>query len=749
LREFSFIKRLRRILLGVDAMVDSSLFDAFRRSREFYEDYALFMERFNVSGLRRLGVECACETLNLGVVGLIGMLALASSAFQMTDENDWLKQTDLAVTFLDRYGAKVGQRGIMHDDAVPLEQYPDYVIKAVLATEDRRFFEHFGIDVVGTLRALTVNARSSGVVQGGSSLSQQLAKNLFLSNERTITRKINEAFLALWLEHHLTKREILQLYLDRVYMGGGAFGIQAAAEFYFGKSIRDVSLSEAAMLAGLFKAPTKYAPHKNLPAARARANDVLNNLVAAGFMTPSQIVAAQRSPATPIDRQDESSPDWYLDYAYGEVRKLAANGKLGDHRILTVRTALDSNVQKRAEEVIEKNLSEQGRSFHVKQSAMVVMEPDGAVRAIVGGRDYGVSQYNRATDGSRQPGSSFKPYVYLTALMTGKFKPTTMVTDSPVCIGNYCVHNYSGGYAGSMPLAMALAKSLNTVAIKLSIAIGNGDSRVGRAKIIETCRKLGITTPLEDTPSLPVGQSDVIPLEHSAGYAAFVNGGKKTLAYSSIEIRNRQGDVLYRHDRDAPPQLQVIPLEKVVELATMMKKVVEEGTGKRAILGEGIDVIGKTGTTNGYKDAWFCGYTGTLGGCVWYGNDDNEPMNNMTGGTLPAGTWHDVMAYAHQGIPLKPIVGLRPVSPTAAPVTLSGPLDANTPQRPGTLSKNALQALEAIQSKVKILEQGNPGAQKPGIGKTAPEKSTPEKHGARDAQKIAGVYTAAFGKNLQ
>jgi len=730
-------------------MVDSSLFDAFRRLREFYEDYALFMERFNVSGLRRLGVECACETLNLGVVGLIGMLALASSAFQMTDENDWLKQTDLAVTFLDRYGAKVGQRGIMHDDAVPLEQYPDYVIKAVLATEDRRFFEHFGIDVVGTLRALTVNARSSGVVQGGSSLSQQLAKNLFLSNERTITRKINEAFLALWLEHHLTKREILQLYLDRVYMGGGAFGIQAAAEFYFGKSIRDVSLSEAAMLAGLFKAPTKYAPHKNLPAARARANDVLNNLVAAGFMTPSQIVAAQRAPATPIDRQDESSPDWYLDYAYGEVRKLAANGKLGDHRILTVRTALDSNVQKRAEEVIEKNLSEQGRSFHVKQSAMVVMEPDGAVRAIVGGRDYGVSQYNRATDGSRQPGSSFKPYVYLTALMTGKFKPTTMVTDSPVCIGNYCVHNYSGGYAGSMPLAMALAKSLNTVAIKLSIAIGNGDSRVGRAKIIETCRKLGITTPLEDTPSLPVGQSDVIPLEHSAGYAAFVNGGKKTLAYSSIEIRNRQGDVLYRHDRDAPPQLQVIPLEKVVELATMMKKVVEEGTGKRAILGEGIDVIGKTGTTNGYKDAWFCGYTGTLGGCVWYGNDDNEPMNNMTGGTLPAGTWHDVMAYAHQGIPLKPIVGLRPVSPTAAPVTLSGPLDANTPQRPGTLSKNALQALEAIQSKVKMLEQGKPGAQKPDVGKTAPEKSTLEKHGAHDAQKIAGVYNAAFDKNLQ
>jgi penicillin-binding protein 1A len=699
-----FVKRIRRILLSTDALIDSSVFDSSRRSRELYENFSAFMERFHVSGVSRVAVELACETLTLGLVGLVLLAALAGSAFQMTSEGDWLKQTDLAVTFLDRYGAEVGQRGIKHDDAVPLEEYPDYLVKAVLATEDRRFYEHFGIDVIGTLRALTVNARSSGVVQGGSSITQQLAKNLFLSNERTITRKINEAFLALWLEHHLTKRQILQLYLDRVYMGGGAFGIQAAAEFYFGKSVKDVSLAEAAMLAGLFKAPTKYAPHNNLPAARARANDVLNNLVAAGFMTESQILAAQRSPATPVDRQREESPDWFLDYAYGEIRKLTAAGKLGDHRVLTVRTSLDSNVQKRAEEVIEKNLREQGRSYHVKQAAMVAMEPDGAVRAIIGGRDYGASQFNRATDGSRQPGSSFKPYVYLTALLSGKFKPTTVVTDRPTCIGNYCVHNYSGGYAGSMPLAMALARSLNTVAIQLSIAIGNGNAREGRAKIIETCRKLGITTPLEDTPSLPVGQSDVILLEHSAAYSAFVNGGKRTIPYAAVEIRNRQGDVLYRHDRDAPPQQQVLPLDKVVDLVTMMKKVVEEGTGKRAILGEGIDVIGKTGTTNGYKDAWFCGYTGTMGGCVWYGNDDNEPMNNMTGGTLPAGTWHDVMAYALQGIPLKPIVGLKPEARpavAAANGAATPSLDLGGPQRPATLTKGAVQALESIEKKAK------------------------------------------------
>jgi len=712
LRSSQLYKRVARILLAFDALIDSSMFDGGRRARETYENFSAFMERFHVSGFTRLGVEAACEALTLGLAGGVLAMALAASAFNMTSDKDWLKKTDLAVTFLDRYGAEVGQRGIRHDDAVPLEQYPDHLIKAVLATEDRRFYEHFGIDVIGTARALTVNARSSGVVQGGSSITQQLAKNVFLSNERTITRKINEAFLALWLEHRLSKRDILKLYLDRVYMGGGTFGIQAAAEFYFGKSVKDVTLSEAAMLAGLFKAPTKYAPHVNLPAARARANDVLDNLVDAGFMTESQVLVAKRNPATPVDRSRETSPDWYLDYAFTELQKLANGGKLGDDRVLIVRTALDSNVQKRADTVIETNLREQGRSYHVKQSAAVVMEPDGAVRAIVGGRDYGASQFNRATDGSRQPGSSFKPYVYLTALMTGKFKPTTIVTDRPTCIGNYCVHNYSGGYAGSLPLSMALAKSLNTIAIQLSQAIGNGDSRLGRAKIIDTCRRLGITTPLEDTPSLPVGQSDVILMEHSAAYAAFVNGGKKVTPYAAVEIRNRRGDVLYRHDRDAPPQPQAVPAEKVAELASMMKRVVEEGTARRAILGEGIDVIGKTGTTNGYKDAWFCGYSGTMGGCVWYGNDDNEPMNNMTGGTLPAGTWHDIMAYAHQGVPLKPIVGLTPAAPAAT--TAAGQpvktLELGGPQRPAVLSKGAIDALDSIQNKIRSIGAPKQGA---------------------------------------
>jgi len=723
LNSLPIVKRLSRLLLWIDSTIDSGMFDSGRRSRETYENFSAFMGRFHVSGFARLGVEVACETLTLGLGAMIVALTLSLSAFRMTSEHDWLKRADLAVTFYDRYGTEVGQRGIKHDDAISLDQYPPYLVKAVLATEDRRFYEHFGIDVIGTARALTVNARSTGVVQGGSSITQQLAKNLFLSNERTVTRKINEAFLALWLEHHLTKREILQLYLDRVYMGGGTFGVQAAAEFYFGKSVKDVTLSEAAMLAGLFKAPTKYAPHVNLPAARARANDVLNNLVEAGFMTESQIVQAQRNPATPVSRTQESSPDWYLDYAYAEVQKLADAGKLKEDRVLNVRLALDANVQKRADSVIEDNLRLNGHSYHVKQSAMVVMEPDGALRAIVGGRDYGASQFNRATEAMRQPGSSFKPYVYLTALMTGKFKPTTIVVDSPVCIGNWCPHNFGGSYAGSLPLANALARSLNTVAVKLSIAIGNGNPKLGRAKIVETARALGITAPLEDTPSLPIGADEITLMEHSAAYAAFVNGGKRTTPYTAMEISNRRGDVLYKHDRDAPPQPQAVPLDKVIELGSMMRKVVEEGTARAAGLGPGIDVIGKTGTTNGFKDAWFCGYSGTMGGCVWYGNDDGELMNNMTGGSLPARTWHDIMAYAHQGVALKPIVGMQPEQKPEVAAADNGAIKTlalGAPQRPGTLSKGAAEALGEISGKIKTLamQKGAAIEELPGLAPT-------------------------------
>ena len=341
---------------------------------------------------------------------------------------------------------------------------PDHVIKAVLATEDRRFFEHYGIDFLGLMRAMSENVRANSVVQGGSSLTQQLAKNLFLSNERTIERKVKEAFLAIWLEMNLSKKEILQLYLDRAYMGGGTFGITAAADFYFGKSVKDLNLAEAAMLAGLFKAPAKYAPHVNLPAARARANVVLTNLVQGGFMTDGQVLQARLHPADIVDRGDRKSPDYFLDWAFDEVKRLTAKSGV---RSMVARTTIDMNLQRAAEELVEYNLRQHGKEYGVTEGAMVVMEAGGAVRAIVGGRDYGASQFNRATKALRQTGSSFKPYVYATAMEHG-FTPDSVISDGPITWGKWSPKNYGRSYAGGVDLTTALVKSINTVPVRLA-----------------------------------------------------------------------------------------------------------------------------------------------------------------------------------------------------------------------------------------------------------------------------------------
>lgn len=709
-------RKIARALLAFDALVDSSLHASRERIRDGYAAFSAFMDGFHITGWRRVLNELACEMLTLGLGFGIVLLAFATLAFQETSD-DWLKKTDLAVTFLDRYGQEVGRRGIMHDDKVSFDDLPPNLIHAVVATEDRRFFEHFGIDVIGTLRALTVNARADSVVQGGSSITQQLAKNLFLSNKRTLERKIKEAYLAIWLEFHLPKREILRLYLDRAYLGGGTFGVQAAAKFYFGKSVRDLSLAEAAMIAGLFKAPTKYAPHINLPAARARASDVLNNMVEAGYLTEGQIYAALRNPATPVDRSQDLTPDWYLDYAYDEVKKLAEEKKLGDDRVLTVRTALDSNLQKHADATIENQLREHGPAYHAKQSAMVILDPLGAMRAMIGGRDYGESQFNRATDALRQPGSSFKPFVYLTALMTGKFKPSTIVVDAPICLGDWCPHNYKNTYAGRLPLVEALARSLNTVAVRLSVAIGEADpvpghnnifesAKRGRAKIIETARMMGLTTPLADTVSLPIGAAEVTVIDMASAYSTFANDGLRAPPYTAAEITNSRGEVIYRHDRDAPPLRQIIDKSTIETMVSMMMQVVLAGTGRRAQL-DNIEVAGKTGTTNGYKDAWFIGYTGNYVGAIWYGNDDDTPMEKMTGGTLPAATWHDVMEYAHQGIELKPLPG-RP-APAAAPPPMPS---ADAPRRPASLPATAASALTTIEAAMTEMQKrrGEAGA---------------------------------------
>jgi penicillin-binding protein 1A len=664
-------------MLDFDARIDSTLFSSAKGARELYERYSTFMDRFYVGRWKRwVFIEPLSEAATIGLGGLILMLALAVPAFRETADDDWLKKSDLAVAFLDRYGNPIGNRGIKHNDSIPLEDFPDNLIKATLATEDRRFYDHFGIDIAGTARALVTNAQAGGVRQGGSSITQQLAKNLFLSNERTIERKVNEAFLAIWLETRLTKNEILKLYLDRAYMGGGTFGVDGAAHFYFNKSVRDVNLAEAAMLAGLFKAPTKFAPHINLPAARARANVVLDNLVDAGFMTEGQVFGARRNPATAVDRRDENSPNYYLDWAFDEMRKLVDTfPKSYTERVFVVRTAIDMNVQRAAEEAIENQLRQFGRDYHATQAATVVSDLDGGVRAMVGGRDYGASQFNRAVDAYRQPGSSFKPYVYSTALMNG-FKPTSIVVDGPVCIGNWCPQNYGHSYSGAVTLTQAITRSINVVPVKLSIAIGGkGGPKAGRAKIVEVARRFGIKAPLPDTPSLPIGADEVTVIEHAVAYATFPNKGKSVTPHAVLEVRTGAGDLVWRYDRDGPKPLQAIPASVASDMVGMMSHVVSEGTARRAAL-DGIPTAGKTGTTNAYRDAWFVGYTGNFTCAVWYGNDDYSPTNRMTGGSLPAQTWHDIMAAAHQGVEIKDIAGYptvaRPPTPVASAVVANG-----------------------------------------------------------------------------
>jgi penicillin-binding protein 1A len=695
----SWRQRLRTYLLDFDARLDSGLFRGGRMAREGFERFRDFMDRFHVAGWRRwVVVEPLSELATFGAGGLLLALALAVPAFRETADDDWLKKSELAVVFLDRYGNEIGSRGIKHSNAVALADFPDHLIKAVLATEDRRFYDHFGIDVSGTFRALVTNARAGGVVQGGSSITQQLAKNLFLNNERTIERKVKEAFLAVWLETRLTKNEILKLYLDRAYMGGGAFGVDAAAQFYFGKSARDVNLAEAAMLAGLFKAPTKFAPHVNLPAARARANVVLDNLVEAGFMTEGQVFGARRNPAVAIDRRDEGAPGYYLDYAFDEMRKLVETPAFRNvsDRAFVVRTAIDLGLQRTAEDTVESMIRQFGRDYHAKQAAVVVADLDGAVRAMVGGLDYNVSQFNRATDAYRQPGSSFKPYVYATALMNG-FKPTSVVVDSPVCIGNWCPQNYGHSYSGSVTLTQAITRSINVVPVKLSIMMGGAAGpRAGRAKIIQTARRMGIKAPLPDTPSLPIGADEVTLLEHTVAYATFPNQGKAVKPHAILEVRSGSGDTIWRFDRDESKKpVQAIPPQVAADMAMMMNHVVEEGTAKRAML-DGVKAAGKTGTTNSYRDAWFVGYTGNFVCGVWYGNDDYSPLNRMTGGSLPAQTWHEIMAYAHQGIELKQVAGL-PRNPAAVGPILDRDGKGDAPIRPAMLTHKGVEMLLRVE----------------------------------------------------
>ncbi|MBB4051067.1 penicillin-binding protein 1A [Devosia subaequoris] len=671
-------------MMAADAWLDSSLYEFWQTLGRGYTRYQDFMSRFHVSGIKRFFVEILSDAFSFGAIGAVLMTALALPAFDIIDRGAFNKAEDYSVVFMDRYGNEIGRRGIRSDDSVALDQMPDYLLKATLATEDRRFYEHFGIDVVGTLRALMSNAQGDRGTQGGSSITQQLAKNLFLSSERTLERKIVEAFLSIWLEWNYSKDQILKLYFDRAYMGGGNYGVTAAAEFYFDKRVQDISLAEAAMLAGMFKAPGNYAPHVDLAAARGRANLVLTNLVASGFLTEGQVTAARRNPAAAIDRSDDiNSPNYFLDWAFEEAKAIIETTNAPGNNFI-VRTTIDTTLQSYAEEAINSVIREQGEQYRVEQGAMVVTDTQGAIRAMVGGTDYAKSQFNRAIVSTRQPGSSYKPFVYAEAFEQLGLTPSDTISDRPVCIGDWCPQNYGRSYRGQTTLLSAFASSINTVPVTLSI-------KTGRDAIAQLSYRMGLRQEYPVTRSLALGVASVSVLDMTSSYAVFANRGYKTQAYGLTRMTTLGEQLVWERNNDAPRE-RVLSEQTVSYMNQMMHTVVTGGTGRRAAV-EGVPALGKTGTTTSYRDAWFCGFTGNYVAAVWFGNDDYRPTNNLTGGSLPATAWQKFMAFAHTNIEVLPVFGVdfEPPQPIVADADLEQVEDVI--ERPPSLKPAAARKL--------------------------------------------------------
>jgi penicillin-binding protein 1A len=641
--------RLFRTIWAADSIVSTTLFEIWQSLKLAGSAYSSFLHRFfGLTGPRRWVVDVLDDAFTFGVILAFGLLAYALPPFSGTGDV-WNRGRDYAITFTDANGEIIGQRGIRQDDAIPLEEIPPQLIKAVLATEDARFFDHFGVDIIGTFRAIARNARNDGRVQGGSSITQQVAKNLFLSPERTLRRKVHEAFLSLWIEARISKQEILKLYLDRSYLGGGNYGVEAAAQFYFGKSVRDINMSEAAILAGLFKAPTNYAPHQNPEAARGRANVVLYRMLDAGFITQGELLQAKRTPAVIVASRDLDAPNWFLDWAYQDTLDVLEKYGLTSEYVIEVKTTIDMKLQKQSQRILNEAIATQGEKEKFSQASSVTMSPDGAVRAIVGGKDYEESQFNRATDAERQSGSAFKPFVYLAALRAG-WKPDQIVVDGPVSIGNWSPKNYSNSYAGRVSLTKALANSYNSIPVKISID-------VGRKAIIDAAHDMGIRGELESWAPMVLGTSSLTLLDLTTGYATFASGGKLAAPYAVLEIRKPTGELIYAREKNAAAPAQVEKPEIIADLNFMLGAVVKQGTAKRADLGFAPQG-GKTGTNQGYRDAWYIGFTAHHVTGVWVGNDDFSPMNEVTGGRIPAPLWKEITQVAEAGLAPESLAGL-------------------------------------------------------------------------------------------
>lgn len=561
-----------------------------------------------------------------------------------------------SVTIRAADGSVLATFGDLFGRPLTLREMPPDLPKAVIATEDRRFYSNFGIDPIGMARAALADLRAGRIVEGGSTITQQLAKILFLSPERSFGRKIRETLLALWLEHKFTKNQILEIYLNRTYFGAGAYGVDAAAHRYFGKSASQLDLFQCAVIAGLLKAPTRFNPITGRARAEARADQVLDNMVEAGYITTAQAGAAKRHGSAGVAyTKSRAGSRYFADWIADRIREFAGTSD----RDLIVDTTLDPRLQAAAEEAVENVIARHGIKSAVSQGALVAMTPDGAVLAMVGGRDYGESQFNRATQGERQPGSSFKPFVYLAGLEAG-LHPDDHFVDAPIQIGNWRPHDYLNRYQGDVTMAQALAESINTVAVQVA-------ERAGLANVVAVARRLGIASPLSPDASIALGSDEVNLLELVSAYAPFANGGDRVVAYGIRDIRDAAGHLLYQRAGSGPGR--VVSPQDVAMMNQMLEGVVEHGTGRAARLPR--PTAGKTGTTQDYKDAWFIGYTADLVAGVWLGNDDNTPMNRVTGGTLPALAWRQFMLAATRNMPVQPLPsvpadalsGLQPPQP--------------------------------------------------------------------------------------
>jgi penicillin-binding protein 1A len=551
------------------------------------------------------------------------------------------------IMILANDGSEIAEQGTFFGDAVNMAELPDYVPAAVIAIEDRRFYSHFGVDPIGLARAMGRNAMQGRMREGGSTLTQQLAKNLFLTHERTMTRKAQEFVFAMWLESKFSKDEILQLYLNRVYFGGGANGIDKAARTFYGKSAYELSLMEAATLAGLLKAPTTYNPARNPKDSAARAKLVLDAMVEQGYVTKEDAQDAIDNPVKATVHNFTPATQYAVDWISGQLPMMVK----GNKQSLIIETTIDPVLQAKAESVLRKRLNDNAKKLNVEQGAVITLDNNGAIRALVGGRNYKRSQFNRATEAKRQPGSAFKAFVYLTALENG-FRPDSIEVDEPVKIGNWSPENYRRKYLGPVSLEQAYALSLNTVAAKLTATLQP-------ISVARTAKRLGITSKLGLDASIALGTSEVSLLEMTSAFTPFANGGQAVEPYIVKRILARDGNVLYQRTGSGLPQ--VIGETELGDMNALMRQVILTGTGSKARF-DGQDMGGKTGTSQDYRDAWFVGYTPYYVTGVWMGNDNNSPTKKVTGGSLPALVWHDIMQKAHEGLQFAELPG-RPSPP--------------------------------------------------------------------------------------